>query len=58
MAKTRSQTRTKKQMYYRHLKSSNCRGKTSTTCRLRNGCKKTMSGRRPSYCRKRTNTHV
>lgn len=52
---TRSRTRTKKQIYRGRVKTSTCRGKTSTTCRLKNGCKRTKSGRIKSYCRHRTN---
>ncbi len=58
MVKTRSHTRTRKQLYRSRVKSSRCRGKTSTTCRLKNGCKRTMAGRRKSYCRHRTNRHA
>jgi hypothetical protein len=53
--KTRSYTRSRKQLYASRLKSSQCRGKTSYTCRLRNGCKRTLKGRRKSYCRRRKN---
>ena len=53
--RTRSQTRTRKQVYRSRLKKSNCRGKSFTTCRLRNGCKRTRNGRRKSYCRSRSN---
>ncbi len=55
MAKTRSQTRNKKKMYYNHLKTSRCRGHASTTCRSKVQCKTTKAGRRRSYCRYRTN---
>ena len=53
--RTRSQTRTRKQVYRARVKNSTCRGKSFTTCRLRNGCKRTRRGRRKSYCRKRSN---
>ena len=53
--RTRSQTRSKKQVYRARLKTSNCRGKSFTTCRLKNGCKRTRRGRRKSYCRSRSN---
>ena len=53
--RTRSQTRTKKQVYRARLKTSNCRGKSFTKCRLKNGCKRTKAGRRKSYCRSRKN---
>jgi len=53
--RTRSQTRRRKQEYRSRVKRSKCRGKTITTCRLRNGCKRTMAGRRKSYCRSRKN---
>jgi hypothetical protein len=60
MAVTRSQThaltRTKKRLYRSRVKSSHCRGQTR--CRVRNGCKKTQSGKRKSYCRKNSNKHV
>ena len=55
---TRSRTRTKKQIYRRRVKTSRCRGKTSTTCRLKNGCKRTKSGRIKSYCRHRANRNA
>jgi hypothetical protein len=58
---TRSHTRnarTKKQVYRNRVKTSPCRGKTFTTCRLKNGCKRTLVGRRKSYCRRRTNRHA
>lgn len=53
--KTRGQVRTQKKIYRERVKKSHCRGKTVTTCRLRNGCKRTMAGRRRSYCRKTKN---
>jgi hypothetical protein len=53
--RTRSQTRTRKQVYRARLKRSNCRGRTFTACRLKNGCKRTRAGRRKSYCRSRKN---
>jgi hypothetical protein len=53
--KTRSHARTRKQVYRARLKTSPCRGKSFTTCRLKNGCKRTRRGRRRSYCRRRTN---
>ena len=55
MVMTRSKSRTRKQIYRSRVKSSPCRGKSFTRCRLKNGCKKTNSGRRKSYCRRRTN---
>ena len=55
MVKTRSMTRTRKQVYRRRVKSSPCRGKSFTTCRLKNGCKRTRGNKRRSYCRRRTN---
>lgn len=58
MVKTRSQTRTRKQIYRARVKSSICRGKTFTTCRLKNGCKRTRRGRRKSYCRQTKNRHA
>ena len=53
--KTRSHTRTKKQLYLARLKASTCRGKSFTKCRLKYGCKRTRAGRRKSYCRSRKN---
>ena len=53
--RTRSQTRTRKQVYRARLKTSNCRGKSFTKCRLKDGCKRTRAGRRKSYCRSRKN---
>jgi hypothetical protein len=58
MVKTRSQTRTRKQIYRARVKSSICRGKTFTTCRLKNGCKRTRAGRRKSYIRQNKNRHA
>lgn len=58
MAKTRSQTRTRKQIYRARVKSSPCRGKSFTTCRLKDGCKRTRANRRKSYCRRRTNRNA
>ena len=55
MVMTRSKSRTRKQIYRSRVKSSLCRGKSFTKCRLKNGCKRTRSGRRKSYCRNRTN---
>ena len=54
MAKTRKM-RTRKQIYRSRVKYSPCRGKSADGCREKYGCKKTKSGRRKSYCRKRTN---
>jgi hypothetical protein len=58
MAKTRSMRRTKKQIYRSRVKTSHCRGKSFDKCRLKNGCKRTMAGKRRSYCRKRTNRNA
>ena len=55
---TRSRTRTKTQIYRGRVKTSPCRGKTSSTCRRRNGCKRTKFGRIKSYCRRRSNLHI
>ena len=57
MVKTRSMIRSKKQIYRSRVKSSPCRGQTSK-CRKRYGCKKTVKGKRSSYCRKTTNRHA
>lgn len=54
---TRSMRRRKIQLYRSRVKASPCRGQT-TKCRRRNGCKKTMRGKRKSYCRKLKNTHA
>jgi len=51
---TRSMRRAKKQIYRARVKASPCRGQTQK-CRRRYGCKKTMRGKRKSYCRKLTN---
>lgn len=58
MAVTRSMSRSsrsKKRIYRSRVKTSHCRGKSFTKCRLRNGCRRTLSGKRKSYCRKRSN---
>lgn len=56
--RTRSQTRTRKQIYRARVKASTCRGKSFLKCRLRDGCKRTQAGRRKSYCRSRKNKRV
>lgn len=53
--RTRSQRRSRKQVYSARIKTSNCRGRSFTRCRLKDGCKRTMSGRKKSYCRSRKN---
>lgn len=58
MVKTRSQRRTRKQIYRARVKSSPCRGKDYTKCRRKVGCKRTRAGRRKSYCRRLTNRHA
>jgi hypothetical protein len=58
MVKTRSMTKTRKQVYRSRVKKSHCRGKNYTACRHKNGCTRTMSGKRKSYCRKLTNRHA
>ena len=58
MVKTLSMRRTRKQIYRSRVKSSQCRGKNYTQCRLKDGCKRTMKGKRPSYCRKTMNRHA
>ena len=50
--------RTRKQIYRARVKSSMCRGKSFTKCRLKNGCKRTKAGTRKSYCRQLTNRHA
>ena len=55
---TRSKSRkmrSRKQIYRARVKISPCRGQTANGCREKYGCKKTKSGNRKSYCRKRTN---
>lgn len=55
---TRSKTRrnrTKRQIYRSRTKASPCRGKISSECLDKNGCKNTKSGRRKSYCRRKMN---
>ena len=47
--------RTRKQIYRSRVKSSMCRGKSFTKCRLKNGCKRTKAGTRKSYCRQAKN---
>ena len=54
MAQTRKM-RTRKQIYRSRVKTSPCRGQTADGCREKYGCKKTKTGNRKSYCRKRTN---
>ena len=61
MVTTRSASRkaqSKKRLYRARVKSSQCRGKSWSTCRKRNGCKTTRRGSRRSYCRKSRNSHV
>jgi hypothetical protein len=58
MAQTRSKTakmRSRKQIYRSRVKHSPCRGKMSSACREKYGCKKTKAGTRKSYCRKMKN---
>ncbi len=59
MVKSHSQTKTRKQINSSRVKSSRCHSKCDSfiTCRIRNGCKRTLSGRIKSYCRCRTNRH-
>lgn len=52
----RKSRNTKKTIYRTRVALSKCRGQTR--CRIRNGCKKTRTGKRKSYCRKKTNTRV
>ena len=47
-----------KRIYRRRVKESPCRGKSFTECRHKYGCKRTMKGKRPSYCRKTKNRHA
>lgn len=43
--------------YRKQVKSSVCRGKVKKSCRKSPGCRLTKSGKRKSYCRKRTVSH-
>lgn len=61
MVNTRSSTRksqTKKRLYRSRVKNSQCRGKSWSKCRSKNGCKTTRKGKRRSYCRKSRNHHA
>lgn len=58
MAQRTRKMRTKKQVYRSRVKRSPCRGKTADGCRKKYGCKQTKSGKRKSYCRKRSNRHA
>lgn len=49
---------TKRRAYRARVKTSKCRGKDFTNCRLRNGCKRTRANKRKSYCRKNKNSHL
>ena len=48
---SKTRRRTRKQVYSARLKTSNCRGRSATRCRLKDGCKLTKIGRRKSFCR-------
>ena len=52
---TRSKSLSRRQVYRSRVKTSKCRGKNFTKCRLRNGCKRTRTNKRKSYCRKTRN---
>ena len=54
----RMKTRSKRQAYRSHLKTSKCRGKSSKQCRRMTTCKRTRVGQRRSYCRRRRNRHI
>ncbi len=58
MVKTRSMKLAVRRLYRGRVKSSACRGKSFTKCRIRNGCRRTIKGRIKSYCRKRSNRHI
>ena len=45
-----------RQYYRKRVKGSNCYKKTSKQCRKIKSCKNTHTGKRKSFCRKRTNT--
>ena len=49
--KTHSNSKRVVKISSRRLKTSNCRGRSNTKCRIKNGCKFTKSGDRKSYCR-------
>ena len=58
---TRSRTRhrrSKRAIYRSRVKKSPCRGKASSSCLEKYGCKNTKSGKRRSYCRKRMNRNA
>lgn len=59
MAVTRSVTRAKKSVtkkYRARVSKSNCRGKARVPCGNTKGCKMSKAtGKRKSYCRKRSN---
>ena len=55
---TRAQRRaslSKRRTYRKRVKASPCRGKRSTICRVKRGCKLTR-GKKRSYCRKSKNS--
>jgi hypothetical protein len=55
---TRSRTRrnrSKRQIYRARTKASTCRGKISSECLEKDGCKNTKAGKRKSYCRRKMN---
>jgi len=58
MAITRGKSLSTRRAYRSRVKTSKCRGKSSTDCRLRNGCKRTRANKRKSYCRKNKNTRL
>ena len=55
MVKTRRMIRSKKQIYRARVKSSVCRKLSRRECRMKDRCKTTRKGRRPSYCRSKKN---
>ena len=59
MQKASSARKSIKRVYRKRVKASICRGKKSTICAAKRGCKSTkVPGKRKSYCRKSSNKHV
>lgn len=56
--KNSSARKSVKRVYRKRVKASVCRGKKSTICAAKRGCKSTKAGKRKSYCRKSSNKHV
>lgn len=56
--RTRHSLKMTRKIYRKRVKSSSCRGKSFTKCRLKYGCKRTRGNKRKSYCRKMKNRSV